>query len=123
MGVLRYKFEMLKVINLASGVDMKLFSMIFMSSILAVGVPTSPEWLILFPPTMRRVFLDYLFSGQKLYWSKSSNSKFDRLEDGCTGRVKVIDAIFFIHQQEVPQNRKKYATYVSFQYNFCPENK
>ena len=43
MGVLRYKFEMSVVINLASGVEMTLFSMILMSRSSAVGVPTSPE--------------------------------------------------------------------------------
>ena len=56
-------------------------------------------------------------------WSKSSSKTFERLADGCTGRVKLTDTILFLHQHEVPQNRKINATYGSFQYHVRPNKK
>ena len=55
------------VMNLVSGLDITLFSMILMSRSSAVGLPTSPEYIILFPLTVRWVLLDYFLSGQTLH--------------------------------------------------------
>ena len=56
------------VMNLASGVEITLFSIIFMRSSLAVGVRNSLVYLVLFLPTLRQVRLDYFSLGRKLHW-------------------------------------------------------
>ena len=50
-------------INLASGVEMKLFSLILISRTSDVVVPISIEWLNIITPTVRRVLLYYFFYG------------------------------------------------------------
>jgi hypothetical protein len=52
-------------------------------------------------------------------WTTSS-AKFGRLASGVGGRVKGTKTIRFIHQDEVPQKRRKDITY-SFQCNVRPE--
>ena len=47
---------------------MTLFSMIFMSNSLHVGVTTLPDYFILFLPTVRWVLLDPFFYERKLQW-------------------------------------------------------
>ncbi len=54
-------------------------------------------------------------------WTTSSANKFGRLASGVGGRVKGTKIIRFIHQDEVPQKRRKDITYGSFQCNVRPE--
>ena len=55
------------VMNLAPGLDIASLSIIFMRISLAAGVTTLPVYLILFPLTVRQVWLDSFFSGRTLH--------------------------------------------------------
>jgi hypothetical protein len=54
-------------------------------------------------------------------WTTSSANEFGRLASGVGGRVKGTKTIRFIHQDDVPQKRRKDITYGSFQCNVRPE--
>jgi hypothetical protein len=54
-------------------------------------------------------------------WTTSSANEFGRLANGVGGRVKPTKTIRFIHQDDVPQKRRKDITYRSFQWNVRPE--
>jgi hypothetical protein len=54
-------------------------------------------------------------------WTTSSANEFGRLASGVGGRVKGKKTIRFLHQDDVPQQRRKDITYGSFQCNVQPE--
>jgi hypothetical protein len=54
-------------------------------------------------------------------WTTSSANEFGRLASGVGGRVKGTKTIRFLHQDDIPQKRRKDITYGSFQCNVRPE--
>ena len=85
--------DMSMVTNLASGVDITMFSIIFMRSSSAVGVHNSPMYLILFLLTLRQVRLDSFFLGRKLHWKLPYVASFYLL---CVD-VKNIYSVYFFY--------------------------
>ncbi|KAL7502572.1 hypothetical protein ACHAXN_003578 [Cyclotella atomus] len=54
-------------------------------------------------------------------WSVSSANEFGRLAQGVGGRIKGTNTIFFIHESEIPKERRKDVTYGSFVCTVRPE--
>ena len=55
-------------------------------------------------------------------WSKSSANEFGRLANGVGGRIKnPTNTIKFIHEHEIPKQRKEDVTYGQFVYTIRPE--
>jgi alpha-amylase/alpha-mannosidase (GH57 family) len=50
----------------------------------------------------------------KKEWSRSAEDEFGRLAQGVGNRIKGTDTIHFIHEHEIPKNRRKDVTYGSF---------
>ena len=57
----------------------------------------------------------------KEVWTKSSANEFGRLANGVGGRIKGTNTIKFIHEREIPTNRKKDVTYGQFVCTIRPE--
>ena len=54
-------------------------------------------------------------------WGKSFGDEVGRLAQGMPGRVEGTDTLFFIHQHEVPPDRRKDVTYDRICCNVQPE--
>jgi hypothetical protein len=54
-------------------------------------------------------------------WSVSSANEFGRLAQGVGGRIKGTNTIYFIHESEIPTERRKDVTYGSFVCTVRPE--
>ena len=47
-------------------------------------------------------------------WNRAGANEFGRLAQGVSGRIKGTNTIEFIHKHEVPQDRLKDVTYITF---------
>ena len=54
-------------------------------------------------------------------WSRSCGNEFGRLAQGMPGRVEGTNTIFFIRKADIPADRLKDVTYVTFQCLYRPE--
>jgi hypothetical protein len=57
----------------------------------------------------------------KEIWTKAGANEFGRLAQGVGGRMDGTNTIFFVHKNEIPQDRLKDVTYIKFVASVCKQ--
>ena len=57
----------------------------------------------------------------KEIWTTAGANEFGRLAQGVGGRIDGTNTIFFVHKNEIPQDRLKDVTYIKFVASVCTE--
>ena len=57
----------------------------------------------------------------KEIWTTAGANEFGRLAQGVGGRIDGTNTIFFVHKNEIPQDRLKDVTYIKFVASICTE--